>query len=82
MLRNEDPRDGTLTGPPGMVSGTTAAARAASRCSAVTVSDRYSRWTAIPRGRANRTTATTVTVMIDIMTRRRSGGPPGSWFMG
>src|SRR4029077_6946824 len=71
-----------LTGPPGMVSGTTAAARAASRWSAVTASVRYSRWTATPSGRANRITASAVTARIDTRTRRRSGTPLCSGFIG
>src|SRR5690348_9303676 len=73
---------GRLTGPPGMVSGTTAAARAASRWRAVTASVRYSRCTATPRGRANRITASAVTARIDTRTRRRSGTPLGTGFIG
>ena len=81
-LGPEESLRGKLAGSPVMASGTTAAARAASRCKAVIASVRYSRWTATASGRANTVTASAVTVMIETRTRRRSGAPLGGRFMG
>src|SRR5690349_15342199 len=82
MTGCDEDRCGRLIAPPGIVSGTTAAARAASRSRAVTASVRYSRCTATPSGRANKITARAVRARIATSTRRRNGTPLGSGFIG